>query len=202
MQQKNDFLDLANSLKFLWKYYIVFGLGFMIFGGLALFNPEFFAVYIISVIGWFFIFGGVGNFIYAIKGKGNPAFHWGTMLFMAILEIVSGIIVITNPIFSLYFLTIYIGVFLLFRGFSIIFAKNPGYGLLGVEDSHTNGLRSLNNLNGILDIIFGIMAMIIPLFAEQVFIYTLIFYLILGGLLILIYGAQIRSTLNHTDKKD
>lgn len=199
--QKNDFLDLANSLKFLWKYYIVFGIGFMVFGALALFNPEFFAVYIVSVIGWFFVFGGIGNFIYAIRGKDNPALHWGTILFLGILEIISGIIVITNPIFSLYFLTIYIGVFLLFRGFTLISAKNPGYTLIESDSSHLNGIRSLNNLNGVLDIIFGIMAMIIPLFAEQVFIYALIFYLILGGLLVLIYGAQIKSSLNHMDKK-
>ncbi|MCJ8342372.1 MAG: DUF308 domain-containing protein [Cetobacterium sp.] len=195
MIQGFDFFDLGNSLKKMWKYYLVIGIIFLLFGIFAIFKPEMFSLYIVAVLGWFFLFMGFGNIYYGINGKKNPAFHWGTVLFMGILEIISGIIVLLNPISSLYILTIYIGVFLIFRGASLTFAKN--YSLINNENVHLHGLRSLTVINGILDMVFGVLAIIVPIFAEAVLVYTLAFYILFAGLLLLVFAFQIKEALNH-----
>ncbi|MGL6154044.1 MAG: HdeD family acid-resistance protein [Cetobacterium sp.] len=195
MLQTFDFLDLGNSLKKMWKYYFILGIVFLVLGIFAIFKPAIFSLYIVSLLGWFFLFAGFGNIFYGFSGRNNPAFHWGTILFMGILEVLSGFIILLNPISSLYILTIYIGVFLIFRGCSLIFAKNY-YGITA-ENVHLNGLRSLTVMNGILDLVFGVLAILIPIFAEAVFIYTIAFYVLLAGLLLMVYAFQIKQSLNH-----
>ncbi|MEG0584001.1 MAG: DUF308 domain-containing protein, partial [Cetobacterium sp.] len=117
MDNRFDFLDLNNSLKTLWKYYLVLGIVFVILGGLSLFNPNIFAMSIVYVIGWLLMFVGIGNIFYAYSSRNNPNAHWGILIFEGILEIISAVLVIINPFYSLFFLVIYLGVFLIFRGF-------------------------------------------------------------------------------------
>lgn len=198
MNNKFDFLDLNNSLKSLWKYYLVFGILFLLLGAAALVKPGAFSISIIYVIGWFLMFAGFGNVFYAFAGRNNPALHWGTILFQGILELISAVIIILNPFYSIFFLVVYLGVFLIFRGFMLIFAKSSPL----VEMTYLNGVRSLIVVNGILDILFGALALITPFFIEAVLVYTLAFYILFGGILLIVYGFQIKKTADHTNKNN
>ncbi|MGL6114469.1 HdeD family acid-resistance protein [Cetobacterium sp. SF1] len=191
-----DHFGLNNSLKVLWKYHILFGILFLILGLGAILNPNFFSISIIFVIGWFILFSGFGNLYYSIAEKNNPTFHWGTVLFQAIVEISSGVLILLNPFFSIYFLIVYIGIFLIFRGFLILFSRN-----IYIENtSYFNGIKSLLKVHGLLDVLFGILAVLAPFFIETLAIYIIAFYCFLGGLLLIIYGYQIKETIKYYDK--
>ncbi|MGX6592355.1 HdeD family acid-resistance protein [Cetobacterium ceti] len=195
---KKDYVDLNNSLKVLWKYHILFGILFVLLGGGAIIKPNFFSISIIYVIGWFILFLGIGNIYYGLSGKDNPSLHWGTILFQGFLEIFSGLLILFNPFYSIYFVVLYFGIFLLFRGCILIFGKSFSL----TEVSYLNGIRSLIIVNGILDILFGILSILAPFFIETLIIYILAFYCFLGGLLLIIFGFQIKNTFLHINKKN
>lgn len=189
-----DFLDLNKSLKILWKYYFALGVLFLVVGIIGLFSPVMFSLYLGVILAWYFIFIGMGNIFYGVAGRGNPNFSWGATLFMGILELLMGLVLIFNPMTTLYLITVYIGILLIFKGFSLILTR---ISIMNIDETnmHMNGIRTSNIVKGVLDIFFGILVITVPFFAMGVFGYMIVFYLILGGLSLLITGCEIKKAL-------
>ena len=189
-----DFLDLNKSLKMLWKYYFALGFIFLLAGVLGLFNPGMFSIYLIIILAWYFIFMGIGNVFYGITGRNNENFSWGAILFIGILELLMGLVLLFNPISTLYLVTVYVGILTVFKGFSLILTRISNKNI-NEANINTNDVRKLNIVRGVLDILLGTLILVIPFFAASVLIYMIIFYLILGGLSLFITGCEIRKAL-------
>ena len=185
-----DIFDLKDSLKKIWYYYLIIGLLLAITGAMGIFTPVVFSISLIYILSYGFLLMGFLNVYYAFKGRHNKYFHWGLILFNGIIDILAAICIFLNPFQSVIVLLIYIGILIMFKGFSLIFTKSKSF---ANEIPETHGLRALAVTRGILDVIFGVMIILCPLVLDFILPMIIGFYLLFAGLLMIIYSFQIKK---------
>lgn len=185
-----DVFDLKNSLKEIWYYYLILGILLAFTGGMGIFTPMAFSISLIYILSYGFLLMGFLNIYYAFKGRKNKYFHWGLILFNGVVDILASICIFINPFQSIIVLLIYIGILIMFKGFSLIFTKSKTF---KNEIPEAHGLRAIVVTRGILDVIFGIMIILCPLVLEFILPMLIGFYLLFSGILMIIYSLQIKT---------
>lgn len=111
----------TESLQNNWGWFLALGIALVVVGALAICLPAFATELTIFALGWLLIIGGVIQAIHAFT-----AGKWGGTvweLLTAILYGVVGILLLANPLVSMFALTIFLVAFLLIEGlFQIITA--------------------------------------------------------------------------------
>lgn len=105
----------AESLQSNWGWFLALGVALVIVGALAICLPAVATSITIFALGWLLIIGGVIQAIHAFT-----AGKWGGTvweLLTAILYGVVGILLLANPVISMFALTIFLVTFLLIEGF-------------------------------------------------------------------------------------
>lgn len=106
-------------------FWLLDGILYLAAGVLAFTQPDLAATVLTLLLGISLIVGGIFRVIAAFQMR--PATGWGWILFSAIIAIILGIeITVQWPINSLWILGLFLGVDLLFNGFSILML---GFGL-------------------------------------------------------------------------
>lgn len=157
---------------------------------MGIFNPVIFSVSLIYILSYGFLLMGFLNIYYAFKGRNNKYFHWGLILFNGIIDILASICIFINPFQSMIVLLIYIGILIMFKGFTLIFTKSKSF-TNEIPEAHS--LRAIVVTRGILDVIFGVMIVLCPLILDFILPMLIGFYLLLSGILMVIYSFQIKK---------
>ncbi|MCS5420824.1 MULTISPECIES: HdeD family acid-resistance protein [Psychrilyobacter] len=152
------------SLYLLAVLYIITGISGVIY-------PVVFSVYLIYILGAFFLLSGVINFIDGIKNLNNPAYHWGMSLFLGIIEIILSFSIFISPILSEVYLIVYIGILLLIRGLFIIFNS------FGKKDE----LKTPHMSTAVVSILFGMLFVGIPMFSTELIVLAIAWFIIFSG---------------------
>ena len=184
-----DMFDLGGSLKKLWYYYLIIGILLAITGLIGIFNPLGFSISLIYVLSWSFLLMGLLNIYYAYQGRKNKYLHWGIVLVSGIIDILAAFSIFYNPFESAVILLIYLGILMLFRGFSLIFTRGKA---VADEIPEVHNIRSILIMRGILDIIFGILLVVCPLLMGYILPIIIGFYLLFMGILFIIYSIQVK----------
>ena len=121
----------SESLQSNWGWFLALGIALVVVGALAICLPAVATSITVFALGWLLIIGGVIQAIHAFT-----AGKWGGTvweLLTAILYGVVGILLLANPVVSMFALTIFLVAFLLIEGFfQIVTAfqvrENRGWG--------------------------------------------------------------------------
>jgi uncharacterized membrane protein HdeD (DUF308 family) len=110
---------------------IALGILIILMGIIAVAYPLLTGILTTMVFGWVVLFGGICQAIYAFRTR--KAGRFMLKLLLGMLYIVSGLILLFNPVASLAFLTLVLGIAILFQGiFQVILAfqlkPEPGWG--------------------------------------------------------------------------
>lgn len=166
----------AQVAKKFWWVFALRGLFAVIFGIIALVAPVTAGVFIIFLIGFYFIVDGLTSLMQAFAAK-NSGVHWGWWVFQGIVGIIAGILVLTVPplvtavvlLYLVAFWAIIIGLTLIGTAFSVrkagggwVFVAVLGalaliYGLVLVFGNSVDGILSLLWLVGIWALVAGIL---------------------------------------------
>lgn len=114
-QNQNENSCPVESLQNNWGWFLVLGVALVIVGALAICLPALATEITIFALGWLLIVGGVIQAIHAFT-----AGKWGGTvweLLTAILYGIVGILLLANPVLSMFALTIFLVAFLLIEGF-------------------------------------------------------------------------------------
>jgi len=133
--------------------------------------PVAFSMYLIYILGAFFLLSGIVNSIDGIKNLKNPKYHWGMSLFLGIIELILSFSIFTSPVLSGIYLIVYIGMLLLVRGLFVISS------LLGRKDE----LKTPHMSTGIVSILFGILFVVIPVFSSELIVLVIAWFIIFSG---------------------
>lgn len=129
-----------------WGWLLALGILMIILGVLAIAAPQVATIAVQLMLGWILVISGVAEGIHAFMARG-----WGGFLLellSAILYLVVGILLLTNPLEGALALTILLAVFLIVEGiFKIITA-------LGVREHRAWGWLLAS---GIISVILGLM---------------------------------------------
>ena len=119
--------------------------------------------------------------------------NWGAYLVGGILDVVVGFILLSYPGITLVVFSLFIGFWLMFRGFSTISTS-----LALKKEGATDWIWIL--LLGILVIIFALMSIVNPLIGASYLVFTLAFAIFLLGIANIFLSLQLRKVKTAADK--
>ncbi len=172
-----------NNQKKLTLIYSVLGILYTITGILCLAYPLMFSIYLVDILAVLFLLIGITNLLDGIKNIKTPNYHWGINLFLGIVEIILAISVIASPILSGIYLVLYIGFLLFIRGCFIAFNSL----------SKKSELKTPHTSTGIISILFGLLFIIAPLFADKLIAAIIAWFVIFTGIDLIIIALGNRN---------
>lgn len=166
-------------------YLLCSGIFFSIIGVLGVFSPVFFSIYLVYILGAFFLVSGIQNFTRGFQFRKVKDFHWGMLIFIGFLEIILSLSLFTTPVEDAFFIIVYIGLFMAFKGIfiivNLIFNKKVFPELMNTSFG-----------SGVIDLLFGILLVVVPLRYPELslqFVFLCIAWYILFSGASLILGA-------------
>ncbi|WP_432204480.1 hypothetical protein ACQ9ZF_05495 [Cetobacterium somerae] len=209
---------IRKSLREQWFYHVIVGVVFLIYIAIVIIGNGIFLDDVVKILGFLFLFTGIGNLIYSFSGIGEKDFHWGEIFFWGILEVFSGGLLLSNKLMiaeknlieevSLaiekitaakvelqgYLIIFYIGTFLTFRGISHIVTKI--YEPEGINHNRTLGvIKRILILDGFIDFIFGVGVTLSMYLAQSTFYYIVFAYIFITSVLTVIFGLTSKYAL-------
>lgn len=166
---------------FPWWVILVEGIFALIFGILLISAPGSTSVFLVTVLGFYWLIRGIFSIIEIFLPKTGT--HWGWLLFMGILGIIAGMAVLHHPLYA----TLFVGTFL------IVFLAVDGLimGIVGLIRAFT-GAGWGPGIMGILTIIIAILLFANINGAVQVLPVVMGAILIVGGIIAIFFSFRLR----------
>lgn len=174
------------SSKFQSIFYLI-SIFYIITGVLGILHPMMFSVYLIFILGAFFLINGGANFIDGVLNLRKEDYHWGMSLFLGIIEIFLALSMFFNPISSQISIVIYVGALLLVRGLFIIFNS------LGINIELKKHQMSI----GIISTLFGILFIVIPFFSQELIVLMVAWFILFSGVNLFVATLSFKKILNN-----
>jgi uncharacterized membrane protein HdeD (DUF308 family) len=163
-----------------WWVVLLEGIIAIIVGLFLLYRPAVTTIFLIQILGIFWLAGGIISVLGAFVFSGNRAWK----LLAGILSIIAGIIILTYPIYSpLVLLTLFViivGVWVIITGIVKLIGgfKGEGWG---------------TGILGILSIILGLLLLVNTVIGVLILPWVFGFLLIIGGIGAVIGGLRMRT---------
>ena len=175
-----------------WWIVLLRGIALTVLGGLLIANPGLTVIVLVQFLGAYFLVDGVFSVFHSIKGRKYMQ-GWGWGIFMGALEILTGIIVFTNPLVS----TIVTASVLVY---SVAFMAIL-FGVLGI----VTGIQVRKEIKGewamiaggVLAIIFSVILIMNPMASMSVYLIVMGVMALMGGLIQIFASFQIRKIGKH-----
>jgi len=134
---------------FPWWLLLLWGILTLLIGCMFLITPAITTVLLVTFMGAYWLVGG----IFAIASLVIDRSHMGWKIFLAVINILAGIVILLYPVYSTIFV---LSFFVIFMGFWAIF--------IGVSHLyHAYTMKDAGNaVLGIISLIFGILLLIYP----------------------------------------
>lgn len=175
-----------------WYIPVILGVVFIIAGFFIMMTPVASYLSLALLFSWLFFFSGIAEVIFALSNK-KELDGWGWILFSGIVDVVLGLVLLSQPAITLQVLPIYVGCLLLFRSvrsLSMAIELNR-YGIKGISSLV---------LFGILGLLFAIF-MITNLEAGAfTIVYWTAFSVMTLGLFSIIFGVKLKKLKNKGAK--
>jgi uncharacterized membrane protein HdeD (DUF308 family) len=175
-----------------WWLVLLRGIALIALGSLMLTEPGITVILLVQFLGAYFLVDGVFSIVNSIMGRKYME-GWGWGIFMGVLEILTGIIVFANPLFSTVITT---SVPVYSVAFMALF-----FGILGI----VTGIKVRKEVKGewamiaggVLSIIFGAILIMHPGASFMVYIIVMGVLAIVGGIVQVFASFQIRKIGKH-----
>ncbi len=190
----NIISKVTHSVKNWWVFLIIGAM--LVFGAIWMFKtPVESFVSLALLFSTLILISGVLSIIFALANKEDMD-NWGLYLAGGILDFVIGFILLKYPGITLVLFSMFIGFWLLFKGFNAISVSFK----LKKEDEE-NWIWIL--FFGVLIVIFALMSIVNPLIGASYLVYTLALSILLLGIVNIFLGLQLRKAKNRiVDIKD
>jgi uncharacterized membrane protein HdeD (DUF308 family) len=110
--------QLASTIHSHWKLFLAQGIVMMVFGLLAVAEPNIATVAVSIFVGWLFFVGGIFRALSVWQARRMPGFAWSMVT--AVLAILLGLILILRPLTGVLTLTMVLVAFFIVEGVSSI----------------------------------------------------------------------------------
>lgn len=186
----SDFIETSRSAVRYWWLFPILGLALFVMGIVVFFYPAESYLSLAIFFGALMLFAGIFEVVLSI---GNRDFITGRgwMLAGGMLQVLLGMILMFNPVFSATTLPLFLGFWLLFRGFLTV-----GWGG-DMSALHLPGV-GWTVTSGILLILLALMVLLQPLtFGTRMVVAWMGVSLLFAGMTAILFGFQLRSVHRH-----
>lgn len=175
-----------------WYIPVILGVVFILAGVFIMMTPVASYVSLALLFSWLFFFSGIAEIAFALSNR-KELDGWGWILFSGIVDVVLGLLLLSQPAITLQVLPIYVGCILLFRSvrsLSMAVELN-NYGIKGIPALV---------LFGILGLLFAIFMMTNLEAGAFTIVYWTAFSIITLGIFSVIYGMKLKKLKNRGTK--
>ncbi len=175
-----------------WYLPVILGVVFIIAGIFIMMTPVASYLSLALLFSWLFFFAGIAEIAFALSNR-KELDGWGWILFSGIVDVVLGLILLSQPAITLQVLPIYVGCVLLFRSvrsLSMAVELNR-YGVKGISSLV---------LFGILGLLFAIFMMTNLEAGAFTIVYWTAFSILTLGLFSILYGVKLKKLKNRGAK--
>ena len=165
-----------------WWIILVEGIFALIFGILLITAPGATSVFLVTVLGFYFLIRGIFSIIEIFIP--NTGTHWGWLLCMGILGIIAGMVVLRHPIYA----TVFVGTLLIL----IVAIDALLMGILGLIRAFT-GAGWGPGILGVLSIIIAIFLFANLAGATLLLPVILGICMVIGGIAAIFFSFRVRS---------
>lgn len=177
------FNDAKKLTKGVWWFLMLSGLLAVIFGFVALFWPALTAVFLVRLVAWFTLIGGVIALVHALSSIGKDRLWWLSLL-MAAVSLGIGVFLVRNPLITAALLVILLAI--------TIFVQSL-YDLVIASYATKEEGRWMWIITGILGIAVAVILMVYPEPGALAFVWVLGLYALVHGVVNISYAFQIRK---------
>jgi uncharacterized membrane protein HdeD (DUF308 family) len=167
---------------FPWWIVLIEGIFALIFGILLIAEPVITSVFLVTVLGFYWLIRGIFSIIQIFVG--NSGIHWGWLLFSGILGILAGLVVLRQPLYA----TILVGSVLVI----IVAIDGIIMGIVGLIQAFSGAGWGAGIL-GALSIIIGAILLANVWAATAVLPYVLAAFMIVGGIAAIFFSFRLRN---------
>jgi uncharacterized membrane protein HdeD (DUF308 family) len=165
-----------------WWILLLWGLLSVIIGILFLVLPGITTIVFVTFLGAYWLVGG----IFSLVGLAFDRTNWGWKIFLAVINLIAGILVLLYPFYStfllLLFFVVLIGIWALFIGGAHLYHaftfKDAGNGILGI-----------------ISIIFGLLLLLFPLISAALLPFVAGTFAIVIGIIAIVISFKINRIL-------
>jgi uncharacterized membrane protein HdeD (DUF308 family) len=184
-------LSSAQSVVKNWWISLLLGILYIIVG-IWVFQTPLESYISLSIIFSIFIFiSGILEIVFSISNR-KEIDGWAWYLMGGILDLIIGILLVSNPLMTMVILPFYVGFWLLFRGIMAI-----GVSIQSKSFGITNWGWML--LSGIATTIFSILVLANPVFGGFSIVYMTAFAFIMIGIFRIFLGFDLKRIKNNLD---
>jgi uncharacterized membrane protein HdeD (DUF308 family) len=177
-------MEMAEFLEKTWWIAVLRGIIAVLFGIFALVNPEGAGVLLVFIFGIFLLVDGLLNVIGSMVYY-RSAVDWWVLLVVGVLELGVAMVTFAHPEITGTVLAILIGLWALFKGVIELMA-----GIAFREEIEGEWILILT---GVLTIVFGIFALLLPFTESTAAIFLLGLYAMLNGVLWMVIGFEAKG---------
>ncbi|MGE5156913.1 MAG: HdeD family acid-resistance protein [Gemmatimonas sp.] len=110
--------EMRAAVRAHWKAFLIEGILLVILGLAAIVVPPLASLAVTIFLGWMFLISGIAGLALTFWARAMPGFWWS--LISAILALIAGFILLTQPAQGTYALTLVVGVYFLAEGVATI----------------------------------------------------------------------------------
>jgi len=173
---------MAEIMVMPWWLVLIWGLLSLIVGLMFVFTPGVTITVFVTLIGAYWFVGGLFMIGHLLADKT----HIGWKIFLAVINILAGLVILAYPLYSTIFLLAFFVIFMgfwgcligcvhLYQGYK---SKDPGAGILGV-----------------VSLIFGILLLAYPYIAAGLIPFIIGVFAIAGGVAAVIQAFRVKKTV-------
>jgi uncharacterized membrane protein HdeD (DUF308 family) len=166
-----------------WWILLLWGLLSVIIGILFLVLPSITTLVFVTVLGAYWLVGG----IFSLAGLAFDRTNWGWKIFLAIINLIAGILVLLYPLYStlllLLFLVVFLGIWALFVGCAHL------YHAFTFQDAG-------NGILGIISIIFGILLLLFPVISAALVPFVAGIFAVVIGIIAMVTSFKLKGSLS------
>src|SRR3954454_13853244 len=175
------YAETGGDTTYPWWLGLLEGIFAAIFGFLLLIAPGSTLVFLIQVLGFYLLIGGILRVVSIFIDHSL----WGLKLVLGILGLIAGIVVLQHPLWSSILVPTYLVYFI---GFLAIFQ-----GFAGLIQAFRGGGWGAG-IVGIMAIIFGIIVLLNPLIGVVALPFVLGGFMLVGGIAAVVAAFRLRSS--------
>ncbi|MFD1553373.1 HdeD family acid-resistance protein [Putridiphycobacter roseus] len=182
---RTSLFDSMQSAVKNWWMSVLLGILYVILGFWVFSTPLESYVTLTMVFSIFIFASGIMEIAFAVANS-NQTVGWGWYLTGGILDLIIGILLISNPLITMAILPFYIGFWLMFRGMMAVGLSIP---------LKTVGMRNWGwmLIAGIATIIFAFLIISNPLFGSMSIVYTSAVAFIMVGVFRIFLGFSLKA---------
>lgn len=166
------------------SFLLILGVIYVVTGAFGISGLNFFMDNIEYIMCFILFMNGLNHILYLTSRRKDPYFHWGIILFEALMEFLSIGVILLNPFGSASFFSTYLGCLICIKGLILTLGRDKKLTAWNETKATT---KAIIVIKGLLHFLAGTLIIVLPLIDSKAYFAVLGWYILFLGIHFITY---------------